>query len=63
MFAFAAIPYPFFDVAAILPAHLAIPSGGSCRRYLLYVLAGAMVKVTAVAYTCLIGIDWIGGLV
>ena len=59
MFALAAIPNPFFDVAGIAAGSL----GYSIRRYLLYVLAGETVKFVAIVYACRIGVEWIVGLV
>ena len=55
LFALSVIPNPLFDIAGIAAGSLRYP----LRRFLLYVLAGKVIKFIVVAYACRQGIDWI----
>ena len=55
LFVLSVIPNPLFDIAGIAAGSLRYP----LRRFLLYVLAGKVIKFIVVAYACRQGIDWI----
>ena len=55
LFVLSVIPNPLFDIAGIAAGSLRYP----LRRFLLYVLAGKVIKFVVVAYACRQGIDWI----
>ncbi len=58
LFTLSVIPNPVFDIAGIAAGSL----GYSLRRFLLFVLAGKLIKFVAVAYACRFSIDWITNL-
>lgn len=55
LFVLSVVPNPLFDIAGIAAGSLRYP----LRRFLLYVLAGKVIKFIVVAYACRQGIDWI----
>lgn len=55
LFVLSVIPNPLFDIAGIAAGSLRYP----LRKFLLYVLAGKVIKFIAVAYACRQGIDWV----
>ena len=55
LFVLSVVPNPVFDIAGIAAGSLGYP----LRRFLLYVLAGKVIKFIVVAYACRQGIDWI----
>ena len=55
LFVLSVIPNPVFDIAGIAAGSLGYP----LKRFLLYVLAGKVIKFVVVAYACRQGIDWI----
>ncbi len=55
LFVLSVIPNPLFDIAGIAAGSLGYP----LKRFLLYVLAGKVIKFVVVAYACRQGIDWI----
>ena len=55
LFVLSVIPNPLFDIAGIAAGSLRYP----LRKFLLYVLAGKVIKFVVVAYACRQGIDWI----
>ena len=55
LFVLSVIPNPVFDIAGIAAGSLGYP----LKRFLLYVLAGKVIKFVVVAYACRQGIDWV----
>ena len=55
LFVLSVIPNPLFDIAGIAAGSLGYP----LKRFLLYVLAGKVIKFVVVAYACRQGIDWV----
>ncbi len=53
LFVVSAIPTPFFDLAGIAAGALKYPY----RKFLLYVFAGKVIRLTIMAYTCRWGIE------
>ncbi len=55
LFLVSAVPTPFFDLAGIAAGALEYPY----RKFLIYVFAGKLIRLTIMAYTCRWGIEWV----
>lgn len=55
LFILALLPNPFFDIAGIAAGGLGYP----LHKFLLYVLAGKLIRFIGIAFACRLGIDWV----